>query len=59
MNDLEDFMDIAIEEAKLSMKEGNSGFGAVVIKNTAFCTVLRRDDCTGEARWKLHRSLNF
>lgn len=28
-----DFIDIAIEEAKLSLRGGNSGFGAVVVKN--------------------------
>lgn len=32
MSNLEIFMDIAIEEAKISIKEGNSGFGAVIVK---------------------------
>jgi tRNA(Arg) A34 adenosine deaminase TadA len=31
--DYEKFMEIAFEEAKLSLKEGNKGFGAIVIKN--------------------------
>ncbi|MFX1469977.1 MAG: nucleoside deaminase, partial [Promethearchaeota archaeon] len=29
----EKFMEIAFEEAKLSLKEGNKGFGAIIIKN--------------------------
>jgi tRNA(Arg) A34 adenosine deaminase TadA len=31
--DYEKFMEIAFEEAKLSLKEGNKGFGAIIIKN--------------------------
>jgi tRNA(Arg) A34 adenosine deaminase TadA len=34
MKNLESFMNIAIEEAKTSLKEGNSGFGAVIIKDS-------------------------
>lgn len=33
MNNPYDFIDIAIEEAKKSLREGNSGFGAVVVKD--------------------------
>jgi tRNA(Arg) A34 adenosine deaminase TadA len=33
MTNLELYMDVAIEEAKKSLKEGNSGFGAVIIKD--------------------------
>ena len=33
MDHLEQFMDIAITEAKTSLKEGNSGFGAVIVKD--------------------------
>lgn len=33
MNNPDEFIDVAIEEAKNSLREGNSGFGAVVIKN--------------------------
>jgi len=33
MDNLEKYMDIALEEAKQSLKEGNCGFGAVIVKN--------------------------
>ena len=33
MAELETFMRVAIEEAKISLKEGNCGFGAVIVKN--------------------------
>lgn len=33
MNDTEAFMDIAIAQAKKSLKVGNSGFGAVIVKD--------------------------
>ena len=33
MNALETFMGVAIEEAKISLQEGNRGFGAVIAKN--------------------------
>ena len=32
MDNLEEYMDIAIAEAKLSLQEGNSGFGAVIVQ---------------------------
>lgn len=31
--DYQEFMKIALEEAKISLKEGNHGFGAVIVKN--------------------------
>lgn len=46
MNNLEQFMDIAIEEAKTSLKEGNSGFGAVIIKGNDLISKARDTDKT-------------
>jgi len=39
MGNLEEYMDIAIAEAKVSLKEGNSGFGTVIVKDD---TVIAR-----------------
>jgi tRNA(adenine34) deaminase len=33
MSELETFMVMAIEEAMISLREGNRGFGAVIVKN--------------------------
>ncbi|MFH2130634.1 MAG: nucleoside deaminase [bacterium] len=33
MNNPEDLMDIALEEARISLREGNSGFGAVIVEH--------------------------
>lgn len=33
MNNPYDFIDIAIEEARISLREGNSGFGAVIVRD--------------------------
>ena len=46
MSNLEDFMSIAIEEAKISLKEGNSGFGAVIIKGDALISRAHDTDKT-------------
>jgi tRNA(adenine34) deaminase len=46
MNSIEDFMDIAINEAKTSLKEGNSGFGAVIIKDNAIISKAHDTDKT-------------
>jgi len=39
MGCLEEYMDIAIAEAKVSLQEGNSGFGAVIVQDD---TVIAR-----------------
>jgi tRNA(adenine34) deaminase len=39
MGNLEEYMDIAIAEAMVSLKEGNSGFGAVIVQDD---TVIAR-----------------
>jgi len=46
MNNLENFMTIAIEEAKTSLKEGNSGFGAVIMKNNRLVSKAHDTDKT-------------
>ncbi len=46
MNNLEDFIDIAIEEAKTSLKEGNSGFGAVITKDNDIISKAHDTDKT-------------
>jgi tRNA(Arg) A34 adenosine deaminase TadA len=46
MKNLEDFMNIAIEEAKTSLKEGNSGFGAVIIKGSDLISKAHDTDKT-------------
>jgi hypothetical protein len=38
--DLENIMIIAIDEAKASLREGNSGFGAVMAKAGRILTIL-------------------
>ena len=52
------FMKIAIEEAKQSLKEGNKGFGAVLVKNgevalLAHDTILTDPDPTAHAEMNL------
>ncbi len=46
MNDIQKFMRIAIDEAKLSLREGNSGFGAVIMKEGALITRAHDTDST-------------
>lgn len=43
MNNLTNFMQIAIEEAKTSFREGNLGFGAVIINNNEI--ISKSHDC--------------
>ena len=42
MNNPYDLIYIAIEEAKKSLREGNSGFGAVVIKDNMLVSIAKR-----------------
>ena len=35
LNEIDNFMNAAIEEAKISLREGNNGFGAVIIHENA------------------------
>ena len=54
------FMEIAIDEAKLSLKEGNKGFGAVLVKNleivaVAHDTILTDADPTAHAEMSVIR----
>ncbi len=44
MNNPFDFIDIAIKEAKKSLQEGNSGFGAVIIKDNFVISKARDKD---------------
>ena len=46
MSNLEDFMDIALTEAKTSLKEGNSGFGAVIVRNNTVIVKAHDTDTT-------------
>lgn len=48
MDHLEKFMNIAIEEAKDSLKEGNSGFGAVIIKHNELISKAHDTDKTSK-----------
>jgi hypothetical protein len=47
---LNQYMEIAIEEAKVSLREGNNGFGAVIIKDgkISFCEGLRKLHLNGD-----------
>lgn len=52
--DMDQFMRIAIEEAKQSLREGNNGFGAVIIRNGVIITTSHdqedtEHDCTSHA----------
>ena len=44
MNNPYEFIEVAIEEAKNSLREGNSGFGAVVIKNNVLVSKAHDTD---------------
>ena len=46
MNKPYDFIDIAIEEAKVSLREGNSGFGAVIVKDNNVISKAHDTDTT-------------
>ena len=48
MNDPIRFIDIAIEEAKISLREGNSGFGVVIIKNNVLISKAHDTDKTSK-----------
>ncbi|MBN2041282.1 MAG: nucleoside deaminase [Spirochaetes bacterium] len=58
--DFHRYMSIAIEEAKLSLREGNSGFGALIIKDGEIIakthdTDITEDDPTAHAEMKAIR----
>jgi tRNA(Arg) A34 adenosine deaminase TadA len=40
-------MRLAIEQAQISLREGNKGFGAVIIKNDLVISIARDGECTG------------
>jgi tRNA(Arg) A34 adenosine deaminase TadA len=46
MGNLEQFMDIAIAEAKISLQQGNSGFGAVIIQDDTVIAKAHDTDTT-------------
>ena len=46
MGNLEEFIDIAIAEAKISLEQGNSGFGAVIIKDDTVIAQAHDTDTT-------------
>jgi len=46
MDNLEEYMDIAIAEAKLSLLEGNSGFGAVIVQDDSVIARAHDTDTT-------------
>lgn len=61
MSALETFMVVAIEEAKISLREGNHGFGAVIAKNSemvakAHDTERTMGDSTAHAEMKVIRT---
>jgi len=47
MNTLETFMVVAIEEAKISLQEGNCGFGAVIAQNGELIAKAHDTEKTG------------
>lgn len=48
MNNPHNFIDIAIEEAKKSLQDGNSGFGAVVIRDNSLVSKAHDTDSTSK-----------
>jgi len=42
-----DYMKIAIEEAKVSLCEGNNGFGAVIIKDEKIISAIQKPPESG------------
>ena len=46
MNNPHDYIDIAIDEAKKSLQEGNNGFGAVIIKENVIASKAHDTDST-------------
>lgn len=53
----DEFMNIALEEAKLSLKEGNNGFGAVIIKGNSVLVSIHDKEET-ESDPTSHAELN-
>lgn len=48
MNNPYDFIDIAIEEAKKSLRDGNSGFGAVIVRDNNLISKAHDTDSTSK-----------
>jgi tRNA(Arg) A34 adenosine deaminase TadA len=55
--ELDDYMKLAIEEAKISLREGNNGFGAVIVKDEQVIAAAHDRECT-ESDATSHAEIN-